>query len=298
MIDIVTSDRRNEWLAERRKGICASDAYACLTRPYSVYMDKAEGIRDEPDGEWVAWGNILEGAIVAAAAERIGVLAVRSSTLCAREDEPWIRATFDAFCGKAWDEDIASPLEAKNVGSFMADEWADGAPEKFRAQVQWQMLVCGASHGYIAALIGGSRLVWERIDRDDAYIARLVAAARDVWDRVQRREPPPVDGSDETRKAIVARFPVDTGKLIELPREALDIDEELILLEAQATSIDSKIKERKNRIRELIGDASIGTLPNGAQWSHKLQARAGHVVAPSSSRVLRRLKPKKEQATK
>jgi len=292
VIAICNSSDRETWLAERRKGICASDAYACLTSPYAVYADKAEGVREQLDGEWLEWGHKLEPVIAAEFTARTGKKSQLDGTLCAHFEDSWIRATCDAFVLE--DNDLFVPLEIKTAGAFAASEWEDGAPQKYIAQVQWQMLVTDAPHAYIACLIGGQKFVWQRIERDDEYIAHLRDAALSVWERVERLTPPPVDASAKSVRAFEMLHPKDNGETVELGHDALEDDTVLTFKKAKLDALDAEIKEIQTRMKTRIGDATFGLLPNGVSYSWKHQTRAASVTKASESRVLRRHEGKKK----
>jgi predicted phage-related endonuclease len=64
------------------------------------------------------------------------------------------------------------------------------------------MAVLGWSWGSLAALLGGNRLVWFDVERNDRFIAALRVAVAEFWERLLTLTPPPVDASESSRRAL------------------------------------------------------------------------------------------------
>jgi hypothetical protein len=72
-----------------------------------------------------------------------------------------------------------------------------------------------------------------------------------------------------------------------MPGEFAAIREELEETEKVAKAIGTRIEEMKNKVRETLGDAECGVLPDGSKWTWKTQERKAFEVKASVSRVLR-----------
>jgi len=288
---------RARWLAERVNGIGASEVPALIglsrwQTPLSLYAQKIGAAPIEDDRpEYVEWGNRLESVIIDVFAERTGRRVEESGLLYAHDEWPWARATFDAFVNEPGYERY--PMEAKTSSAFRAEEWADGAPPVYIAQLHWQMFVAKAARkASIADLIGGQRMVWDDVPRDESLIERLFYAAKDFWRCVQTRTPPPADGTEITRDALRLLYPKDTGEVRLLPASLLEVADVLEFTKAEAKKTDEVRLMAENTIKAAMGDAMFGVLPDGRRFSWTTQQRKGYAVAASESRVFRSLKSK------
>lgn len=294
-----SSDDREAWLALRMTGIGASEIAAVLGEsPWSsalqVYCEKAGEVApdDLSENEFVFWGARLEPVITEVYGQRTGRGVERSALLLRSIEEPWALATLD---GETWNADGARwPLEIKNGSGFTADKWAEGPPPHYYLQVQQQLLVTGAPKATVACLLGGNRLVWCDVERDDITIQRIRHAGRAFWKRVQARDVPLPDGSESASRALAALYPHDDPNMYaQLPGELIDVADELEALKETAKATKARVDELGNQIKAALGNAQRGCLPNGTEFSWKEQTRAEYVVKAASFRVLRRHAPKK-----
>ena len=284
---------REHWLDARSLGIGASEIAGVLgisawVSPFSLYLQKTRQV--EPpnldDVERVQWGNILEEPIAREYGRRSGRVYEMHGKLLQSTEHPWALCTLDAL---TTDGAAASwPLEIKTASEFKASDWTDGAPEVYYAQIQQQMLVTGAKKATIACLLGGQQLVWCDVERDEMMIRRIVHHGERFWQRVLDRDMPEPDGSDASASALAKLYPADDGGTVVLDAGLMDLAGELDTLKAESKRIASEIKERENRIKQAIGEATRGVLPDGSAYSWKTQSRKETVVKASTFRVLRR----------
>jgi putative phage-type endonuclease len=289
-------NNREEWLAQRDGGIGASEIAAVLGEsPFcsalELYATKTGRYRrDFSDVEPVYWGNKLESPILEAYSERTGRHTRKAGKLLRSTEHPWALCTLD---GETWQTaaNDAWPLEIKNVGTFKAGEWVDGPPAHYFLQVQQQMLVTGSEQATIAALIGGQRMVWADVQRDETTIRRIVVQGRNFWERIQARDVPAPDGSEGAKRALAALYPVGSGTVI-MSGAALDVADRLEALKAERKRIADEIEIIENTVRAALGDAETGALTDGRSFSWKLQSRKECVMPASTFRVLRLHQPK------
>lgn len=295
--EIGSSRDRERWLQLRQSGLGASEIASVLGEsPWlsaiELYAQKI-GIdtgNDLDEVEHVYWGNRLEPAIALGYQDRTGRPVEHRSALLRSTDHPWAMCTLDAVTtdgrpGDPW------PLEIKNVGVHNAHEWEDGPPRHYVLQLLHQMLVTGAPRATAAALIGGQRLVWLDVERDEIEIRRIVHAGRIFWTEcVEKGVCPKPDASESARRALGAlyRDRPDPESLVQLPGSLIELDDELHELKLTAGVIAKRRNEIENLIKAHIGSYEYGVLPTGAVWSWKQQTRAEHTVAESTFRVLRR----------
>ena len=86
---------------------------------------------------------------------------------------------------------------------------------------------------------------------------------------VERGEYPPVDYSDATATALANRYREPEPTSIELPSEFDELGAEYETLSASITAAEKQKKLIQNRVKEQLGNASVGVLGDGAGFSWK-----------------------------
>lgn len=181
--------------------------------------------------------------------------------------------------------------ECKNSGFFMRDEWNDnGAPIWIQIQGQTQLAVTGYSWGVFPVLLGGCEWRMVEFERDEEFIELIVDKAAAFSHHVRNQVPPPADGHDSTTEAFKRRWKKDDGATITLPPEALIWDRAIASAQIAQSGAAEIEALHKNKIREVLGNATYGELPDGSgRWSWKANVKG--------VRALKRLDaPKKKGA--
>lgn len=247
-----------------------------------MWLAKTGRTEEEPDpagAERMRWGRLLEPVLLAEWDERHPEFVLTGGAgLYADPQYPWMLATVD---GLAWtpDQELAGVVEAKTGSHYTASAWAEGeVPVYYVTQVQWYLRVLGAPRAFLAALLDTSTYVERVIDRDEDLITDLVEAAAEFWGYVERDEPPPVDGSEHTRRTL-ARVRAHAGEVVELDRSwTKDLDHRAELtdlitgLEAERALID-------NRLRAAMGTAEVAHLDGRKVASHKAPSKPSRSCA-------------------
>lgn len=252
------------------------------------------GRENPPDlsgDEAVYWGTRLEEIVIDEYQKRTGRVVTRENRQVQHPAFPFMAGEVDG-----WITDPERPeretgvLDAKTTNAFAGHEWKDGAPAYYQIQIQHYLACSGKSWGSVGVLIGGQKFRWCDIPRHEKFIRTLEQRCQEWWEtHVVQDVPPPVDGSESTRRALAALYPEDDGGEVLLSHSICETAEQLALLEEQKGQIESEIQEAKNRIIEEIGPATRGILPDGSGWfTYKLTHRKACSVKESSFRVLRR----------
>ena len=179
------SQGSDDWKAWRSQGVTASDAVALMERDdrtwWHLWAEKS-GLVEPPNldrNPHVRRGHRLEDPARQVLETRLGSVLL---PICAeRDDAPYVRASFDGL------DEYNRPAELKAPGESVAEEVETGgeqsAPyQRYWAQVQHQLLVSEADHGYLAFFnprFGGDGLLVFHIQADPAFQAEL-------QDRAQR----------------------------------------------------------------------------------------------------------------
>ncbi len=303
-IELGSSLDRDRWLQLRQSGVGASEVAALLgespwlsmTELYAIKIGASQGDPSLDEREELYWGLQLEPAIIEGYQHRTGRPVRRAAKLLRSVEHPWAICTLDGETtdgsGTWW------PLEIKNIGQHKSQEWEEGPPRHYLLQVQQQMLVTGAACATIAALIGGQRMVWCDVERDEIDVRRIKHAGRIFWQQcVEAGVCPKPDGSDSASRALQAlyRKKPDPESFVQLGGDMLELDEELRGLKDAKRAIEKRVAEIENLIKAAIGTAEYGVLPSGARYSWKQQTRAAFAVDEATFRVLRRHASREER---
>lgn len=297
MTVVAKLDERAEWLARRRMSVGASEVSAILglspwESPYSLWAKKVHGIEKDDQPEWQEWGNRIEPLICDAYSEQTGRKVVDHGRYAVRYSEtcPHLSATLDREVLGRDQGDGPGCMDAKNVNAFKASDWEDGAPLLYQVQVQAQMEVTGYLWGSLACLLGGNTFRWCDVERNEDFIAVMRRKVAEFWRLVETKTPPSVDGSLSTAEVLKKLYPKDNGETIALPGDAAKWTDVYEKACDELKAAETRKQEAANQIREAIGMATFGVLPDGSKWSLKTTERKESVVKASSYRTLRRSK--------
>ena len=252
-----------DWLELRKLGIGGSDASVVCginryKSPVELWLDKAGQLPPQEAGEAAYWGTQLEPFVRAEFTKRTGIEVTKSAVILQSEEYPFMLANLDGICEVP---DVGTCVfEAKTASAYKAGEWEDTVPDEYQLQIQHYMAVTGYAGTYIAVLIGGNTFRWKFVERDEELISMLIELEAAFWDHVQDCTPPPLDGSDASKKFLSERFPSSTPMShITLPGAAADLlvqyDEACEELEI----VTEKKQKAENLLKEMMGENEVGT---------------------------------------
>lgn len=208
---------KEEWLEHRQAGIGGSDA-SCIAglNPWKsaiqLYMDKKEEDPQEVKSLRMELGNRLEGLVAELFTEETGLKVRNVNGILKNDKYPYALANIDrAIVGeKAF-------LECKTTNSYALKEWEEGVPAHYEIQCLHYMAITGATHCYIAALIGNSDFIWHKIERDEETIDYLMQIEKDFWENnIEKDVVPMPDGSDAYSEYLKKKYDKSNGQVIEL----------------------------------------------------------------------------------
>ncbi len=258
---------RDEWLAERRKGVGSSDVSAVLglveqKTPVHVWRDK-RGEDIDTAGEAALWGRLLEEPVAREWARRNRSVIARVG-LVANLDEPWMLATLDrrvAECPLNRQTREACALEVKTRNAFTAARWRADVPDDVLAQVTWQMRVTGYDHIHVAVLIGGQDYRQTVVRRDQALEAFVVGEVGRFWTGHVLPDVEPVWDMDKAAALIALdelRHP-DRDGTHELTLPQLDDVAEYAEASAAKATADKRLKAARARLAQLAHGHQVMT---------------------------------------
>ena len=179
-----------EWLAYRRKKICASDASSILgVNPWKsslkLYEEKVFDFEQE-DNENMRKGRDQEPLALEAFENRFGL--VMFPMVVEHDDLDWMAASLDGMT-----LDQSQFVEIK-CGKKSFSQMEKGHIEPYYiAQLQHQLAVTGIEKCFYYCY-NGDYGIWKEIHRDQKYIENLIAKERKFWDCLKNLKPPKIYG--------------------------------------------------------------------------------------------------------
>ena len=256
---------KNEWLIKRKCGIGGSDASSILGfNPYrssmAVYIDKIcyDHLLKDLKGEKISQnsdchiekdlidkfisqdneisykmelGNKLKSFVASEFMLKTGKKVRNINGILRNDKYPFAIANIDrAVVGeKAF-------LECKVTNSFNKKEWEKTVPIHYQIQMNHYMAVSGATHCYVAVLIGNEELVIHKLERDKEMIDEIMKLEEMFWNNCILGDKLPMpDGSNDYSKTLDILYKDSK-------------EEELILFEAES------ILERYDEVVKLYKD--------------------------------------------
>lgn len=310
--EVVTRGDRARWEACRSSPWIGSSELAAVLGedpdrgPLEVYCRKLglelPADQDEPGregaevSEAMRWGTRLEPGVAFGYALETGDTIVDPGrwTLYRRRDDPAFACTPDYFVER---EDGLGVLESKTAGAYRAKDWREEPPLKFQIQVQHQLWTLDLRRGTLAVLLGGNRLWYRHVERDDRFCEAAVAAVHAFLRRLRDRDPPPATGGARESAAVTALYRRhDAGKVITLPAELRPTYDAWLQARARAAAAKEEQEALANQLRMACGDAERALFADGHGVSWKTQERTATRPAPDLpklvSRVLREVAPR------
>lgn len=289
-----------QWYAARREGIGASEVAALLNAhdyltEQDLFVAKLAG-RDVRPNLAMVMGTYLEPYLLELYRARATDLSCAAVVQHMQHDHeaPHLFATPDAVYGRDDASSWHGVLETKVT-------WAEpfkSCPLAWQVQTEAQMAVTGLAAARVAVLHLVPGLTPDDafqvfdVPRHDGVIARMRERVEEWWAaHIEARVPPPpsIPGAPIPLRVWEALHPRDSGATVELPAEAVAIDERLREIGGLLKALDVERDGLRARLAECIGDATYGCLPDGGRWKWGYEERREHTVRASAGRQMRRV---------
>lgn len=246
----------NKWLEWRKQGITATEVASIMYpskwgSPLSIYTDKlglTQRSQDDTDG-FMEWGHRIEDLLVNKFMEQHEGFTVCTQGRLYQRD--WAKCSLDAQC---FDEHGVPVIIECKTGQH-EEKW-DPIPERYYAQVQWQMYVTGIRKAYFSVLIQGHIWFEREVDYCPEYVKQLKEKAFYVWDCIQRKEAPATLGDFESDKTAIAALAGESGH----SGEPVETDEQTVgkylALKEAYEKAEKEFNDFKNSIAYKLVDHS------------------------------------------
>ena len=156
-------------------------------------------------------------------------------------------------------------LECKVTNSFNKKEWSKTVPIHYQIQMNHYMAVTGATHCYVAVLIGNEELVIHKLDRDEEMIDEIMKLEEMFWNNcILGDELPMPDGSNDYSKTLDNLYKDSKSEVLILfeAEEILSRYDEVVRLykdfEKEKKAIEQYLKLQMNEYEiAYVGDRKI-----------------------------------------
>lgn len=251
----VLDQRTDEWLAWRKHGVSATDSAVILNlSPYKtrwrLWAEKTDRMLppDLSKNPNVQFGVQNEATARVLFEQKHGTFALPQ---CAEFDaEPIFRASFD---GLLPDE---TPLEIKCPSTRTLEEVRTKGRDSeafklYNVQVQHQILVAGASHGWLVFYDPEARdLIEFDIERDDRLIERILTEGRAFYEMIVKDIEPE---RDPERDVFVPPEGEKRQAWIRAANDYLTADRDIKRLQAQLSGLLQVQSQAKSVLVNLLG---------------------------------------------
>ena len=264
-----------EWLQVRRSGIGGSDAAAALgLSPWKsaleLWQEKVSG-QNQPhqENEAMIWGRLMEPVITTEFVRRTGLAVTPMRSMLQATEWPWMLADLDGLIEDP--QRGTGVFEVKTASAYKQEEWCeDRCPDSYLLQINHYMAVTGLSFAVICVLIGGNKLQWLTVDRDEELIASLVELEHRFWNHVLTQSPPPVDGSTACAEMLSRKYPSSSNPApLILPVEADSWIQDYLQAKREEEDAVERKRLAENRIKEVMKEHERSTSPGGKQVTWK-----------------------------
>jgi putative phage-type endonuclease len=240
--------------------------------PMDLYMRK-HGLIDPPEeNEAMKWGSAAEHVVARRYARETGLILFPSIDngydykypIIHPHDNWWV-GTPDRMIFEPMDtsnDKHPGLLEIKIVGERMAYQWGeppDGdVPEQYLTQCAWYMPLLDVEWADLAVQIGNRDYRVYRINRDREFENQLRdAALAFINDHLIPQIPPPIDGSESSKRYLNYRYPKEQGPILEPTDEDILLEiEGLQVAQKELKLWESRVAACQNILKSIIGDAA------------------------------------------
>jgi putative phage-type endonuclease len=296
-----------EWKAERRKGVTASEIAAVLgispfDSSFNLYFKKRGELDEDFDDDRLALGRALEPYVASRfARDNPDLHLTNPAGLWASAERTWQLATPDGLVHDgppAGDVFEIAPLavwEGKSSGTYeeWGEEGSDDIPAYIAAQVLWQMDVIGTELGFVTCFfLSTQRHRTYEITYDEQDIALMRKRGLAFHRAVLAGDVPEIDSHSATAAALRALYPdVDEDETAVV---ADDLAEHYRRAKASAKAAANEAGLAENRLRAAMGEAKYAVDPHGDKVATRsVYPRKGYTVGPARIDALKPAATKK-----
>lgn len=235
---------------------------------FNLWHLMAGNIAPEPMTDEQERGHRLEDAVRGWWADKHPTAKVRRTGTFVHRHRSWQAATPDWLC--FWPDSDVEAGEGKTDASD-GDEWGeeetDEIPPYYRCQVIWAMDVLGLRRARFGVLT--SRLMFRRyiVDYDEHDAELMRTAGRDFMHTLELGEPPDIDESTSTYRAVRQLHPDIEDVEVEVPQHIADRFRAAVMLDR----LDERRRQLEtSRVAQEMGTAHFAKDPKGVRFAARV----------------------------
>jgi putative phage-type endonuclease len=295
----VANDRAR-WLDTRSAGITASEIASAMglepathASPFALWVAKRTGKDFTPDNDAMMRGRHLEPYVADRYVSENNARVIDGGLYCSRERK-WQMATFDRFAVR--DSEDMRPVQIKTAVSrynsegklIWGDNGSDDIPVWYRAQCLQEMDVWDTDEVIVPCLFMNNWNLWVyRIHRDkatEADIGYMREAALEFMDRVKNNDPPPIDWTPSTTRALRTLYHGEPQGDVEIPARLARRYRNAL---RSASKVKRQMGQVNNEILALAGDAREILIKGGPDAGMKVATRTKYQKRTSDTKMLK-----------
>ena len=263
--DIIADTRKmshQDWLKMRKIGIGGSDAaVACgLSRwksPFQLWSEKTDRIVPTKANEACYWGIQLENLLRAEFIKRTNLEVHECPFFLRSKEHKYMLANIDGYVKN--EDGSFSVLEIKTANAYAVQDWQDGLPIEYFAQIIHYMVVTGMSSAYVAVLLGGNEFRIQKYDRDEEMIQHIVQMEEHFWYEYMLKDTPP-EATAKDNELLGQLYPKSKEKAIEMPAKATDVLADYEKACKDLTIAKEAKEEAEAKLKMMLADAEVGII--------------------------------------
>lgn len=265
--DIIADTRKmshSDWLQMRKAGIGGSDCAAAvgLSRwksPFQLWSEKTDRIVPTKGGEALYWGSLMEPILRNEFTKRTNLEVQECPFFLRSKEHKHMLANIDGYVRN--EDGSFSVLEIKTANAYAVQDWQDGLPIEYFAQIIHYMVVTGMSSAYVAVLLGGNEFRIQKYDRDEEMIQHIVQMEEHFWYEYMLKDTPP-EATAKDNELLGQLYPKAEDKQVELPKEAMDVLTDYERANHNLALAKEAKEQAEAKLKAMMADAELATLGN------------------------------------
>jgi putative phage-type endonuclease len=260
---------RQQWLAERRKGIGGSDSAAAVglskwTTRLELFLDK-RGELEKHETPQMRWGTALEQPIRQEYCNQTGAEVLIPDAIYQHPDHKFALVNLD---GIVINRERIFEAKTARSGEGWGEPGTDEVPAEYLLQAQHGMAITGLPATDIAVLIAGSDFRIYVVEADRSLQSMLLEREAEFWDMVEQNTPPePTTLEDVKLRWRVAQ---NDSPAIATEEDARAVIE-LAQLKKAMKDAEARDEALRARLQGVIRDSASLVTPAGdllATWKN------------------------------
>jgi len=266
---VIRPASHEEWLAERNKGIGASEVGAILgispfETPFSLWLKKTGQVPPEPENMAMKLGHLLEPAVCQLWEEATGEKVIKASAadiIYVHPEYDYMRATPDRI--------VRGRKKLVEIKTTVTQVDPEDIYPHWIAQCQMQMYVTGIHDCDLAYLVQGRYFGYVHVPYDPEFAEFIAERVKEFWNEsvIGGKEPDLISVADFTMKGS------EPGTTIDADEETLSHLLSTVELNAEIAVAEAARDAHKDAVKLYMGEAETLTVNGKAIATWKTGAR-------------------------